>query len=56
MREKTSGWERIVELAKRVDARANARRPVDEDTALELARAIGEFQRRLDGWTHGNGT
>ncbi len=46
-------WERIVELARRVDARATARRPPDEATILELARAVLAFERTIDRWRFG---
>ncbi len=42
-------WEKILELARRIDDGVAARRGVDPGNAMELARAVVAFQRRLSG-------
>jgi hypothetical protein len=50
MSARPGSWENIVELARRVDGRANARRSIDEQLALGLARAVLAFQKTIDSW------
>jgi hypothetical protein len=45
MRTDFMSWEQIVELAKRVDARAAARSGIDTEAALLLSRAILAFNQ-----------
>jgi hypothetical protein len=45
MRTDFMSWEQIVDLAKRVDARAAARSGIDTEAALLLSRAILAFHQ-----------
>jgi hypothetical protein len=45
MRTDFMSWEQIVDLAKRVDARAAARSGIDTEAALLLSRAILAFNQ-----------
>jgi hypothetical protein len=45
-----AAWEKILELARRIDGRALARRPVRPDQAVGLAHAVLAFQEGLDRW------
>lgn len=40
-------WEKILELARRVDGAVASRRGIDAGEALELARAVVAFHQRL---------
>lgn len=40
-------WERILQLARRIDEAVASRRGVDTDEALQLARAVVSFQQQL---------
>jgi hypothetical protein len=40
-------WEKILELARRVDGAVASRRGIDAGDALELARAVVAFHQRL---------
>jgi hypothetical protein len=40
-------WEKILQLARRIDEAVASRRGVDAEEALQLARAVVAFQQRI---------
>jgi hypothetical protein len=42
-------WEKILQLARRIDDAVASRKGVDAEEALQLARAVVAFQQRITG-------
>jgi hypothetical protein len=53
---KTTPWEQIVAIAKRIESRVGARRPIEPQMGLDLVRAILSFDALMSQWrTHLSG-
>jgi hypothetical protein len=53
---KTTPWEQIIAIAKRIESRVGARRPIEPQMGLDLVRAVLSFDTLMSQWrTHLSG-
>ena len=53
---KTTPWEQIIAIAKRIESRVGARRPIEPQMGLDLVRAVLSFDALMSQWrTHLSG-
>ena len=49
---KTSPWEQIVAIAKRIESRVGARRPIEPQMGLDLVQAVLSFDALMNQWKY----
>jgi hypothetical protein len=49
---KTSPWEQIVAIAKRIESRVGARRPIEPQMGLDLVQAVLSFDALMNRWKY----
>jgi len=49
---KTSPWEQIVAIAKRIESRVGARRPIEPQMGLDLVHAVLSFDALMNRWKY----
>ena len=47
---KTTPWEQIIAIAKRIESRVGARRPIEPQMGLDLVRAVRSFDALMSQW------
>jgi hypothetical protein len=47
---KTTPWEQIIAIARRIESRVGARRPIEPQMGLDLVRAVLSFDALMSQW------
>ncbi len=50
MENKTTPWEQVVAIAKRIESRVGARRPIEPQLGIDLVRAVLSFDALMKQW------